>query len=104
LKVEPKEIILGILGASVSLAGLLLVFMGFVYSHSENFESSVRKDKYRNVSKFGLLPFIETLVCAWLCICWLTGDQRVYWWALQAFRGGILMTAAYGVVTLLWYL
>jgi hypothetical protein len=101
---EPKDVILGILGASVSLAGLLLVFVGFVYSHAETFGNIVRRDRYRLVSRFGLVPFTGTLICAWLCIDWLAGDQRLYWLALESFRGGVLLTAVYGLVTLLWYL
>jgi hypothetical protein len=101
---EPKDIILGILGASVSLSGLLLVFIGFVYSHAETFESIPRRDRYRKTSKGGLIPFVETLVCAWLCLGWLTGNQELYWWALQSFRAGMILTAVYGLITLLVYL
>jgi hypothetical protein len=101
---EPKDIILGILGASASLAGLLLVFIGFVYSHAETFGSIPRRNRYRNTSKAGLIPFVETLVCVWLCLGWLTGNQGLYWWALQSFRAAMILTAAYGLITLLLYL
>lgn len=102
--VEPKDIVLGMLGASVALAGLLLVFVGFVYSHSETFTNTVRRDRTRLAAKVGLFPFVGTIVCAWLCIDWLTGDQWVYSLALQSFKGGILLTAIYGLVTVLKYL
>jgi hypothetical protein len=32
--VEPKDVVLGILGASGALAGLLLVFGGFIFSQA----------------------------------------------------------------------
>jgi hypothetical protein len=41
---ERKDIILAVIGASVALASLLLVFVGFVYAHAETFETK-RRDR-----------------------------------------------------------
>lgn len=100
---EPKEVMLAVLAASMALAGLLLIFVGFVYAHAETFETK-RRDRYRYIAKAGLLPFMVSLVCAWLSTAWLTGDEGAYWWSLQCFKGSIALTALYGLVTVLWYL
>jgi sorbitol-specific phosphotransferase system component IIC len=100
---ELKDTILAVLGASVSLAGLLLVFVGFLYSHAETFETK-RRDRFRRIAKAGLIPFLVSLLCAWFCVQWLTGDARVYSLCLHSFRASMVLTAAYGLVTLLLFL
>ncbi len=66
-----KGTITAILGSSVGLAGILLVFIGFVYSRVETFEQSDRVRKYRLVAKLGTLPFLLALISAWMCLIWL---------------------------------
>jgi hypothetical protein len=36
--VENKDLIIALFGAAVGLAGILLVFVGFIYAHSETLE------------------------------------------------------------------
>jgi hypothetical protein len=37
---EPKDVVIGILGASGALAGLLLVFGGFIFAQAASFPAS----------------------------------------------------------------
>ena len=66
-----KDTVIACLGASVALAGLLLVFSGYVYSHSESFGVAARKKKYQWIAKAGLVPFTIALLAAWISVNWL---------------------------------
>jgi hypothetical protein len=100
---EPKDTVAAILGASAALAGLLLVFVGFVYARAEGY-SSRRGDIFKYVAKFGALPFLLALACTWLSAEWMTGSQWAFWWATQSFRWSLFLTAIYGAVTLVFFL
>ena len=102
---EPKDTVAAILGASAALAGLLLIFVGFVYARGEGF-SSKRGDAFKVVAKLGVIPFLIALACAWLSIEWLTGShpQWAFDWSVQLFKGSLILTAVYGAVTLVFYL
>ena len=102
LKEIAKDVIVAILGASVGLAGLLLVFVGFVYARAESFETR-RGDRYRFVAKIGLLPVCLSLGAAWLCMCWLGGNPDAYGWAVLLFKISLIGTGLYGLMALLFY-
>ncbi len=87
----------------MSLAGLLLVFVGFVYAHAETFETR-RGDVYRYVAKAGLVPFLASLVCAWLCLDSLMGNAGLVGPSILAFRLTLLGVALYGAIALLFFL
>ena len=100
---EPKDTITAVLGASTALAGLLLVFVGFVYAHGESFKTRTG-DKFKIVAKLGMVPFLISLASVWAGLEWLTGDQWAYSWCVWSFRATVVITAAYGALTLLFYL
>ena len=74
-----KDIILALLSGSVSLAGLLLIFSGFLFSQAAGFDPDHTPDKmidaYRNAARVGVLPFLmclaerRSLVGAFAIIC-----------------------------------
>jgi hypothetical protein len=97
-----RESVLAVLGASVGLAGLLLVFVGFVYGRAETFDTR-RGDIYRYVAKAGLIPFLASLVCAWLCLDAVICDES-FVPSIVAFRVTLIATGLYGVIALLFYL
>jgi hypothetical protein len=100
---ELKDTVLAVLGASTALAGLLLVFIGFVYARGESYETR-RGDRFKIVAKIGIVPFLLSLACAWFCLEWLTGSQWAYFWSITLFKLGMVATAFYGTVTMLVYL
>lgn len=101
---EGIETISAILGSAVGLAGILLVFIGFVYSRVETLERAASIRKYRIVAKAGILPFLIALVCAWLCLQWLgQPTPLLYKYATMSFQASLIITAIYGVA-LLFYL
>lgn len=101
---EPKDTIAAILGASAALAGLLLVFVGFVYVRGEAY-STKRGDVFKIVAKLGVFPFLLALSCTWFSMEWFkTSAAWAFWWSIHSFEWSLYATAIYGVATLLFYL
>jgi hypothetical protein len=72
---ETKDTIVAVFGAAVGLAGILLVFVGFVYSRVETFDLADQRDKFRFVAKCGIAPFLVALASATLCLRWMTNQS-----------------------------
>jgi hypothetical protein len=103
-----KEVVLAILGASVALAGLLLVVSGYVFSQVNAFPSGTDNkilDSYRLAGKLGLIPFIIALCDAAIGLWWLLVPSSC---AFSTVVGGffllLFLTALYGAVLILRYL
>ena len=68
-----KDVVLAVLGASVGLAGLLLVFSGFVFGQASA-ASTVVPDKkiarYKSVGRAGLYPFLGAIGNSLAAILW----------------------------------
>jgi hypothetical protein len=103
--VEAKDIVTAIFGAAVGLAGILLVFVGFVYSHAESQPLAADRIKFKLVAKSGLFPFLVCLVSASLCLTWMSAPSPgVLCWTRYTLYGGMGLTALYGIVAFLFYL
>lgn len=82
-----KDTILAIFGASVGLAGVLLIFVGFVFSHAESFQNIDRKRSFQRIAKVGLFPFAVSLFAAFLGLGWLQEQtSTIYYLALLSFK------------------
>jgi hypothetical protein len=92
-----------VLQVSASLAGLLLVFIGFVFARAESF-STKRGDVYRHVARGDIIPFFIALACAWWCVDFLLGDGRAFDFAILSFRASLIVTGLYAFVVLFMYL
>jgi hypothetical protein len=102
---EAKDIVLAIFAAAVGLAGILLVVVGFVYSHAESQPLADDRKKFKIVAKIGLLPFLICFACAFLCVNWMSSaSPAVLCWIRYTLYGGMGLTALYGVVAFLFYL
>ena len=100
-----REIITSILASSVGLAGVLLIFVGFVYSRVETFERAEKAKKYRLVARVGAIPFLLAVSSAWLCLEWLVGPSAcLYNNAVLFFKMCLVLTGLYGTVALAFYL
>jgi len=70
-----KDVMLGVLGASVALGGLLLVFCGFVFAQAASFPPATTDDSkiesYKRAGRLGLWPFVGSLVNAVAAVAWL---------------------------------
>jgi hypothetical protein len=103
---ESKEIVSAIFGATVSLAGPLLVFVGFIYSHAETITLAATRNKHKLVAKIGMLPFLLSLLCAVFCLGWMVHPtSSTLLLRIQcSFYVAMGATAVYGVVAFLFYL
>jgi hypothetical protein len=104
-----KDIILAVLGGSVSLAGLLLVFSGFLFAQATGFDPEHTSDavinKYRKAAKFGVLPFLMCLILAGIAVWWLlTPTALLLSISWIGFITLLIVTAIYGAYTILRYL
>jgi len=100
-----KDTIIAALGSAIGLAGLLLVFIGFVYTHSESFTVETTKRKIKNVAKVGIAPFSVALASAWFCLRWLQWCSPTdYFLVLLLFKVTLTLTLAYGIISVLAYL
>jgi hypothetical protein len=99
---------IAILSTSVALAGLLLVFLGFVLSTYQAFPADTSPsvlDKYRKVGKQALGVFVVCVVTSILSITWLLTDNcLLYWLVISLFYAemlGVLLVAIFSFTKLL---
>ena len=99
---------LGILGASSALAGLLLVFGGFLFAQASSFPSDTDEKitaKFEQVGRLSVWPFLAFLIVCIMCTIWLLHPQGcVYWISVGMFLLSIAATAIYGVLAYYRYL
>ncbi len=105
---EAKDVILGVLGASTALAGLLLVFGGFLFAQAASFPSDTDDQittKFNKVGRLSVWPFVSFLIVTLLCLAWLIHPlQCVYWVGVVLFTLSIVATAVYGLLAYYRYL
>ncbi|HET9285451.1 MAG TPA: hypothetical protein VFR24_26160 [Candidatus Angelobacter sp.] len=104
-----KDVMLGLLGASVGLAGLLLIFSGFLFAQADSFPKATTDDsiinKYRNVGRAAVAPFLLALIVSGLTLAWMIHPNHcTYWVAIWFFAILLVVSAGYGGFVLIWYL
>ena len=97
-----NELVATILDADVALSGLLLVFVGLVYSRGEAYSQG--GNRYKNVARMGMLPMVLSLWCAWVCVNYLTGDVTQARTVIILFRSDLILTGLYASIVLFVYL
>lgn len=105
---EQKDVMSAILGASVSIAGLLLVFSGFLFAQAAVLPSTTSDrtiNKFRTGGKVGMIPFLISLFVAGGSLTWLLQPiPCVYHVVSIGFFILLFATALYGAITILWFL
>src|SRR5690348_12866779 len=99
---DPKDVILGILGASGALAGLLLVFSGFIFAQAASFPATTDDTllaRYAKAGRLGIFPFLGFLITTLLCIAWLLRPNTfVYVLCIVMFVLLVVGTGVYGLL------
>jgi hypothetical protein len=75
---QASDIAVAVLGASVGLASVLVVFMGFLLAHVWTFPASVPNAitrKYKLAARWGLAPTAAAIAEALACYGWLLSGQ-----------------------------
>jgi|SRR5689334_12187184 hypothetical protein len=103
-----KDVMIAILGSAIALAGLLLIFSGFLFAQADSFPSQTSDetiDRYRNAGRWGLAPFLLALGVAGTAYLWMIWPcTDTYWIAVAGFGILILASGLYGSIMLIWYL
>lgn len=103
-----RDLILAILGGSVSLAGLLLVFAGFLFSQAASLPPETDDkiiDGFRWAGKIAAGPFVLCLVVAGFTLRYLLVPTALTLWLSWAGFGLLLaVTAVYGCAVIFRYL
>jgi hypothetical protein len=102
-----KEAVVSILGASVSLGGLLLIFSGFLFSQAATLPSTTPDriiERFKTAGRAGMYPFIACLVLAGIStFCLLMPSSTLFWLCIVGFGILLVGTAVYGSIVI-WYL
>ena len=88
--IDPKDVVLAILGASGALAGFVLVFLGVIIASYESYAGNVPEQvvqPYRTSGTALLGAFALGLVTVAICLLWLIngGLPALYDWAIGLF-------------------
>jgi hypothetical protein len=104
-----KDVAIALLGASVAIAGLLLVVAGFVFAQAATFPPDETDDKvirgFEMAGRLGLIPFVIALVEAGFSLLWIVHrSDCLYTGIIWGFFLLLVLTALYGLVLILRYL
>jgi uncharacterized membrane protein len=94
-----KDVILAALGSDIAIAGLVLVFSGFLATKAESFEGSRSGDKYNWLAVSGLVPIIFSLVAAWMCVDALQGGAWEADHSLLMLKIVLALTGVYAIIS-----
>lgn len=104
--IATKEIALAALGGAAGIAGLLLVFVGFIIVKVEALpgETSDRVlGKYELTAKLGMVPLLVLTIVILAAYGWLfypTNSLLFYVWSV-GFVAGMLLFLAYSITAIL---
>jgi hypothetical protein len=73
LLVQERDTILAALSIAIALAGLLLIFSGFLFSNASSFETA-RGDKFRLLAKLTLVLVVVSLALTWIRLIAVEGN------------------------------
>jgi hypothetical protein len=98
---EPKDAIIGILGASVALAGLLLVFSGLLFTQAAAFPADTTDnstiERFRRAARLACWPFSLWLAIAAMSLAWLLCPGKIeYAVTCIGFFVLLVVTVTYG--------
>jgi hypothetical protein len=93
-----RDVLLAVMQTDLSLAGLVLVFTGFILSKGESF-SSRRGDKYQYLALCSFVTIGLAMVSAWACLDALESKQWDFIHPLVLFKTVLVATGLYVLVS-----
>lgn len=97
---DPKDAMIGILGASGTLAGLLLIFSGFLFSDALSYPSSTADtiiQKVKKSAQLAVFPFCGFLLTTILSTLWLVYPNHfLYCFCVIVFLLDVVASGIYG--------
>lgn len=93
-----RDAALAVFGGAIALAGLLLVFIGFLLPGLNQYNANAA-DRIRWVARCGLVPFVACLTCAWLSIWAVQGGvwSETHLWGVLKLT--LAVTAIYAIIS-----
>ena|ERR1700675_4687920 len=92
-----RDIILAVLQSDIALAGLVLVFSGFLTTKAETYQTRYG-DKFRWFAAGGIVPVLAALLAAWLCIDAINGSQWASDHALSGLKIVLALSGIYAII------
>jgi hypothetical protein len=96
-----RDVIIGVLGGHISIAGLVLVFAGFLVTKAQSYGGSKSGDKYNWLAVGGLLPIVAALASAWMCVDALQGAVWEIAHTLLMMKIVLALTGGYAIIAAL---
>jgi hypothetical protein len=108
--IEPRDVVLAILGASAGLGGFVLVFLGIIITSYESYSGGTPElvvRPYRATGVVLLASFAFSLSIVALCLIWLAlgGPAAIYGWTVVLFLLQLVLVflaAAWSTRMVLW--
>jgi uncharacterized membrane protein len=94
-----RDILLAALGSDVAIAGLVLVFVGFLFTKAESYQGNRSGDLYSRLAVSGLVPIVASLAAAWMCIDAIQGHQWEADHTLLMLKIVIALTGGYAIIS-----
>ncbi|MBN1548333.1 MAG: hypothetical protein JW902_16910 [Syntrophaceae bacterium] len=94
-----RDAIITVLGSDIGLAGLILVFAGFLLSKAGDFDGR-RGDKFRLLARWSLVPILAVISSAFLSIYAIEGCQWATSFSLFSLKIVLSLTGIYAVIGL----
>jgi hypothetical protein len=91
------DTILAVMQGGIGLAGLLLIFSGFLVSKAESFQSR-RGDKYRWLALGTLFPVLAAVALTWMSVDALEGNSWAQYYLLTALKIQLGLTAGFSII------
>lgn len=92
-------IYLAVLKSSIALAGLLLVFIGFLLAKADQFHTKLGK-KFKRLSLCGLIPFLFAITCSLVSIWAMQGARESGLHILFLFKLLLAVTSIYAIIAI----
>lgn len=97
-----KDTALALLQGSIAIAGLVLVYSGFLASKADSRGGSRSGDKFIHLARLGLIPILAALVCSGMGVRVLrAGAWGSVWsasWLVLSFEIVLALTAVYAII------
>jgi hypothetical protein len=108
--IEPRDVVLGILGAAAALGGLVLVFLGIIIAAYQSYPGGAPAPvitPYRVAGGTLFGTFALSLLTVATCVVWLAlgGPAGLYGWTIALFvlqLVAVLLSAGWATRVVLW--
>ncbi|HVS48759.1 MAG TPA: hypothetical protein VHJ99_07655 [Candidatus Dormibacteraeota bacterium] len=108
--IEPRDVVLAILGASAALAGFVLVFLGVIIASYQSYAGAVPAQVVTPYQRTGGVLFGSfgfSLVTVVVCLFWLIlgGPSALYGWTIGLFLVqlvAVFLAAGWATRMVLW--